>query len=486
MTALCPQRFWTKVAKFFEWTFYWTLRWKSFQNDFAEQLLRFCASGKSAYIACSPCCSEYSRLKLNPGPGPKPLRTPSNLGGVPGLSVLDTVKLQNSFLQLSRGVQCLQVGFCAGFHGHLEQPPNAMSWEEEIVQGWIREARCSCINLPACKFGMDVSKSWLFATSLDSLQQMSGLCEHPRDSHSSIAGTKDASGVYLIKRTAQYPPALAQAFAEIVSPIISGPKESLTLDKVMRMIPVKSLSDPPQAFKDGGGLFSFPDWSYPRSSTGDLFHDLRQKFFKLILDNSFHKRIICHFHRHDASPPFSSQELEPSRAILEQWMTDHGMVIDWSIREHQPMHLGILHAISKFMNDADGDLFPCLLQGVPTGFADDIPPSNCFSIKEDDLEATRQPWSMDNWQSSSDRPELTSELMAKEVSEGWVEPFPGGIEEAQRRWPQGVAIGRLGIALSEHRDPRLVDSSICGTNSSCLVREHQALPAAKDILRTST
>ena len=44
-----------------------------FDPDFYEQLLRFCACGKSAYIACSPCCGEYSRLKLKPGPGPKPL-----------------------------------------------------------------------------------------------------------------------------------------------------------------------------------------------------------------------------------------------------------------------------------------------------------------------------------------------------------------------------------------------------------------------------
>ena len=72
-------------------------------DDFTEQLLRFCASGKSAYIACSPCCGEYSRLKLLPGPGPKPLRTPENLGGVPGLTSEEALRVQNSFLQLSRG-----------------------------------------------------------------------------------------------------------------------------------------------------------------------------------------------------------------------------------------------------------------------------------------------------------------------------------------------------------------------------------------------
>jgi hypothetical protein len=66
-----------------------------FDNDFYEQLLRFCASGKSAYIACSPCCGEYSRLKLKPGPGPKPLRSPDHLGGLPGLSMNETIRLQD-------------------------------------------------------------------------------------------------------------------------------------------------------------------------------------------------------------------------------------------------------------------------------------------------------------------------------------------------------------------------------------------------------
>ena len=141
-------------------------------------------------------------MKLNPGPGPKPLRTPDHLGGIPGLDISDTIKLQDSFLQLSRGVQCLRVGFSAGSHGHLEQPPNAMSWEEPIVQQWLREARCSCVNLPACKFGMDISKAWLFATSLDSLQQLGAVCDHPRGTHTSIAGVKDSSGVYLSKSTA--------------------------------------------------------------------------------------------------------------------------------------------------------------------------------------------------------------------------------------------------------------------------------------------
>jgi len=62
---------------------------------------------------------------------------------------------------------------------------------------------------------------------------------------------------------------------------------------------------------------------------------------------------------------------------------------------------------------------------------------------------------MDNRRSSSDRPELMDELVQAEVNQGWVEQFDGTIEDAQTRWPTGVAVGRLGIAISDSGDPRL-------------------------------
>ena len=140
-----------------------------FNDDFYEQLLRFSASGKSAYIACFPCCGEYSRLKLQPGPGPKPLRSPDHLGGLPDLTMQETIRLQDSYLQLSRGVNCLQAGYSSGSHGHLEQPPNAMSWQEEVVQAFLIQACRVCVNLPACLYNLDVHEAWLFATTLEAL-----------------------------------------------------------------------------------------------------------------------------------------------------------------------------------------------------------------------------------------------------------------------------------------------------------------------------
>jgi hypothetical protein len=292
---------------------------------------------------------------------------------------------------------------------------------------------------------------------------MGGVCNHPQGFHKSIVGTRDEYGNYRSKQTAQYPKSLAEEFAKIVGPPISGPRGTLTLQEAMHCIPHKNLSEPPQAYQDGGGLFSFPDWSYPLTNQSDPFKELRKTFFDMILQNSYHKRLLCHFHMGDPNPPFSDTGLEPFRQYLVLWMQEHNLTIDWTIREHQPMHLGILQSISNFLDDEDSALFDSLIEGVPTGFNDHIPSSNCFAKKQDDDNLGRQPLSihMDNWRSSSDRPELTDELVQSEVNQGWVEPFNGSIEDAQTRWPAGVAIGRLGIAISDSRDARLVvDSSI--------------------------
>ena len=142
-----------------------------------------------------------------------------------------------------------------------------------------------------------------------------------------------------------------------MTPLVSGPSHDLTLAEAMNLLPKKSMGDHPQAFQDGGGLFSVPDWSYPRTGHGDIFGDLRHKMFKLILDNSCHKRLLCHFHMHSAEPPLSAQELAPFRQILEDWMISKDLRIDWTVREHQPMHLHLMQEFSRFMQDEDTALF---------------------------------------------------------------------------------------------------------------------------------
>ncbi len=88
-----------------------------------------------------------------------------------------------------------------------------------------------------------------------------------------------------------------------------------------------------------------------------------------------------------------------------------------------------------------------------------------------------------NWASAEDNMEIVQDLVSEEVRQGWVSPFNGDLAAAQDKWPLGVAIGKLGLALGEGRPARLVvDSSICGVNSRCFMPDKSTLPTARDIL----
>ena len=158
-------------------------------DDAYEQLLRVCSSGQVAYAAGSPSCNQYSRLKLRNDGGPKALRTPEHLDGVPGLSSAEVLKLQESYTMLSRVINCLRLVFLSGGHVHLEQPQNAMSWLEPVVQKFLKLISASCVCIAACQYGMNVAKSWIFATSFSDLRSLASGCNHPVGTHTSTGCT---------------------------------------------------------------------------------------------------------------------------------------------------------------------------------------------------------------------------------------------------------------------------------------------------------
>ena len=121
-------------------------------DRFFLQLLKICASGVVAYGAFAPSCCEYSRLKLKPG-GPKPLRHPDRLEGLDNLTADETQRLQESYIMLSRCCACLEAIHSSGGHGHLEQPPSAMSWEENCTKQWLVTGQCKCVHVAACMLG---------------------------------------------------------------------------------------------------------------------------------------------------------------------------------------------------------------------------------------------------------------------------------------------------------------------------------------------
>lgn len=59
------------------------------------------------------------------------------------------------------------------------------------------------------------------------------------------------------------------------------------------------------------------------------------------------------------------------------------------------------------------------------------------------------------------------------------------MEDAQAFFEHGLAIGKLGLAVSDSRPPRYVlDSTICGVNPQSKIPEKSSLPTAKDVVRS--
>ena len=196
----------------------------------------------------------------------------------------------------------------------------------------------------------------------------------------------------------------------------------------------------------------------------NLFRSVRDFWIPKILQQNLHKKLTAHFIQKKTDPPFSDDLVNEFRQSLDS-LLPLSQPLDWQIRADQPLCLHALAQMGRYMNDPDVHLFEALIAGVSTGVKESIRPSHVFATKTDAVEVTR-------------------ELVQEEIDKGWIHCFPGSLEEAKLQWPHGVAMGKLGVALSESRPPRLVvDYIVCGTNPNSEIKEHQQLPSAKDVMR---
>ena len=63
--------------------------------------------------------------------------------------------------------------------------------------------------------------------------------------------------------------------------------------------------------------------------------------------------------------------------------------------------------------------------------------------------------------------------------------MPGGLKAAKKRWPKGIAVGKLSLVKAEGRDPRLVlDSTICQVNPLCRIPESVTMPTVQEVRRS--
>ena len=114
-------------------------------------LLRIASSGILGALWSAPPCKEFSRLKLRK-PGPKALRTPEFMDGVPDNSPAEQAKVDESTEIHKRSRQIIRTARQASIHTGMEQPPSSMAWlQPDNVTLFARALRPlrACRSMPS-------------------------------------------------------------------------------------------------------------------------------------------------------------------------------------------------------------------------------------------------------------------------------------------------------------------------------------------------
>ncbi|CAE7674243.1 unnamed protein product, partial [Symbiodinium sp. CCMP2592] len=346
-----------------------------------DSLLKLSHSGAVAFANASPPCCEYSIVKQFDG-GPPPCRSWECLAGFPSNNDEAQERVRSSHLLLSRAVMLLHAVYQSGNHVSLEQPRNSMAWAEPVTQAFLLEIAADVIQVAACSYGSSYAKYWAFATSWRPLQQLQSTCQHAAGHHDTFHGKRDATGQFVSRHTAVFPPMLCNAFMEAISPLFpenSHATDFTSLDQALSALPIRPLNDFPTGQQDGGGIYSQPDWTSPPAGSKDTFRQLRQDMWGFFKEHKLFDRLRKHVSQSSQEPLIQQHELPALRSIWEDWFRAQGFTdsVSWEVAPDQPYCLQALELLSKALDDRDVALWKDLQAGVPTGVDGDISMSNC-------------------------------------------------------------------------------------------------------------
>ena len=200
-------------------------------------------------------------------------------------------------------------------------------------------------------------------------------------------------------------------------------------------------------------------------------------WIKRILATKLHTKVVDACQSHQSEPFVSEDELLPFLNDIQHSFPSTSL--DFTIPDHQPFRLQLLHSLLLISKDPDPKIATILQEGIPSGAFSQLglwEQNSSTSSDYPDLVVCH-----DNWTSANHNPDTTRQLIQKELDDGFIEELLD-IATAEQRWPKGIALGKLGVVHADNRDPRLVlDSTICGMNGRCHLPEKQRLPNLRHI-----
>ena len=144
---------------------------------------------------------------------------------------------------------------------------------------------------------------------------------------------------------------------------------------------MQSHADLPRANQNGGGIFSLPDWSCPPPGQQDRLQGLRSAWSEWLAAKRIPLRWRSHVQAASAEPLFTPAEVAELRvlaffpgSLIRVILQSLGKFRPFSPTPGPPLHPSPMPLPMQMSLN----LWPSLLEGVPTGIDADIPKSNVF------------------------------------------------------------------------------------------------------------
>ena len=458
--------------------------WDILDDDVFHSLIRLCESGLVGAALAAPYCSKHSRATLR-RPGPKPVRTPEYLDGLPDNTIQQQLAVQESALVHDRARHLLSAVARSNGLIILENPSSSMTWSwlDELMQHWVHTTAPFAAHASACKFDTNWAKTWCFVSNKPHIFAVAQLCDHAPHAHESVIGVRLPDGSFKSRLTAEYPDALAAALAQIIHQLTTCQNRHCSLDSWTNLLPPK-LAWPilDRRVEDGGGLTSSALCA--ASLSIQPWPLLRKRWFQRLCDSKHCLKIVAHIQKGDPQNPLSADELTPYvEDLLSVFNLQDIKDSVCSVVPGQPFRLDLWKSLALSWNDPDASFFDMLKTGVRLGVNHDLSPSPAWPIR---APTTTQDEPLiecsSAWKSAIDHHDLVEELVAAEVADGFVAPVPGGLAALRQQFNQ-VAVGKLGVVLAEGKSPRLVvDSSVSNVTANTCIPNHMLLPKISDLM----
>ena len=329
-----------------------------------QNVLDLAASGLIGAALAAPYCSKHSMATLRPN-GPKPVRTPAALDGLPTNTALQDLQVQESATVHDRARHILTLVAAKGGIVVIENPLTSMTWLDGLMSAWVRATSPYLAAAAACRFGEDWQKSWLFCSNKVDILAIGLGCDHNPKSYLNFAGLRLPDGSFYSRLTACYPKRLAEALAQVFLPYLSRHSKVATLRAWPSCLPSTFTAQPLiQRVEDGGGLISTAVWHSPQAP--DVLGGLRKRWTSRILRMGLHSHILSHFAKGSKDPPLSDQQLHGFLMDVREFVDVPDRIWDQALQvaPGQPFRLDLWRLLLREMNDPDIAFLDELVSGV--------------------------------------------------------------------------------------------------------------------------